>query len=291
MHKDVPVRCMPLASIVLLLGAAGAAAQQDPAPLAPAPTPWTVKFEPAAWYVAVNGNVRLPGTASAGNGESFTVADLNIDSPRLSPFGELQLRRGDWRISIEGLGLSIGDRGASPSGANQIGGASFAGGDTLRTSMDLTTFSVDGGYAFHRFQAGQLDSGGAKVRSTLLALGGIRAIDLSIDTQVFSSGSLSGSASGDGLHAHPYAGLRWELEFLEDFTIDVVGAVGGMKTGDTESWSADIWVGFQWNPTPYLGAQIGYRQLLMGLEEDSAPAEFAWQGGLAGVYAGATLRF
>ena len=50
-------------------------------------------------------------------------------------------------------------------------------------------------------------------------------------------------------------------------------------------------VGFQWDPTANFGAQIGYRQLLFGLEADDAPAEFAWQGGLAGVYAGAVVRF
>ncbi|MBK7406386.1 MAG: hypothetical protein IPJ41_17740 [Phycisphaerales bacterium] len=286
------MRSMPLASLVLLVAAAGAAAQDNPeSPIAPASDPWTLKFEPAAWYLAVNGNIRLPGATGAGNGETYTAGDLNLDSPRLSPFGELQIRRGDWRISIEGLGFSTDDRGAVMGGGGQIGGATFATGDTLRSSMDLVTFSVDGAYAFHRFEGGELAGGGSKVRSTLLALGGVRALDVSIDTQVLSSGSVSGTAGGDAMQAHPYGGLRWELDLWEKFTVDLVGAVGGLDMGDNESWSADIWVGFQWNPTPYLGAQVGYRQLLMGVERGAAPGEFAWQGGIAGVYAGVTLRF
>ncbi|MFG0313330.1 MAG: hypothetical protein ACF8LL_03990, partial [Phycisphaerales bacterium] len=140
---------------------------------------------------------------------------------------------------------------------------------------------------------GQLPGGGHRVRSTLLAGAGIRALDLSIDARVIPMGSSgsAGSTGDDVLHAHPCAGLRWELELFEDFTIDVAGAVGGLATGDSESWSADILVGFQWNPTPHFGAQVGYRQLLLGIESGDSPSEFAWNGGLAGVYGGITLRF
>jgi hypothetical protein len=126
-----------------------------------------------------------------------------------------------------------------------------------------------------------------------MAVGGVRALDVSVDSVVLPMGSTgeSGSAGDDALHAHPYAGVRWELEIREQFTIDLEVTLGGFESGDSESWSSDILVGFQWNPTQHFGAQIGYRQLLLGIESDEAPQEFAWQGGLAGVYAGVTLRF
>lgn len=280
-------------TLALLFGPAAALAQPGTEPAPAADNPWVIKFEPAAWYVAANGSFRLPGSAGAGNGSAFTAGDLNLDSPRTSPMGELHLRRGDWRIGLRGLGFSTDDRGAAPGSADQIGAAPFAAGDTLRSSIDLLTFAADGAYAFHTFESGTLASGGATFRSTLLALAGVRAIDASVDTLVFTPGSSipSAAAGGDAFHAHPYAGLRWEMEVYEDITIDLLGSIGGLSIGDSESWSADIIVGFQWNPTPHLGAQIGYRQLLFGIENGSAPVEFSWQGGLAGVYAGATLRF
>ncbi len=280
-------------SLALLLGPAALLAQDDTEIIESAPDPWTIKFEPAVWYVATNGNIRLPGTTSSGNGSTFSDATLNIDSPRLSPFGELQLRRGDWRIMVQGLGFSTDDRDSLRRGSGQIGDAPYTAGDTLRSSLDLFTFAVDGAYALHTFEAGTLDSGHPKLRATLLAIAGVRALDVSIDTQVFAPGSStpSATAGGDAFHAHPYAGFRGEMDIYEDFTLDFVSSIGGLSIGDSESWSVDIMVGFQWNPTPHFGTQIGYRQLLFGIEKGKAPAEFAWNGGLAGLYAGATFRF
>lgn len=262
-------------------------------PVAPVTEPWQLKFEPAAWYVATAGDIRLPGSAGSGNGQTMPVADLNLDSPRVSPLGELQLRRGDWRIRFSGVGFSSGERGVVASAPGQFGSAPFAAGDTLRSSVDMVTFAVNGGYTFHRFESGVLDGGGVKFRSSLTGFGGVRALDVDVDTQVFTPGGsgASATAGGDAFHAHPYGGVRWELDLHEQFTIDLIGSMGGLKVGDSESWSADILVGFQWNPTDHFGAQIGYRQLLFGIEDGEAPAELSWHGGLAGLYAGATLRF
>lgn len=286
---------MRTATLVLALAviACPALAQEDPEPIAPLPDPWVLKFEPSVWYVATNGDLLLPGSAGSGNGQSIPVADLNLDSPRASPMGELQVRRGDWRINIGGLGFSTGDRGSRASAPGQIGGAAFAAGDTIESSIDFTTLSIDGAYAFHRFEHGTLDSGGTRIRSSLAALAGVRALDIDIQAQVFTPGSSapSGSTGGDDFHAHPYGGLRWEMDLVEQFTVDLSGSIGGMTLGDSQSWSTDIIVGFQWNPTPHFGAQIGYRQLLFGTESGEAPSEFSWNGGLAGVYAGAVLRF
>lgn len=277
--------------LVALLAAPVSAQDTTTEPITPVEDPWELKFEPAAWYTAANGNLRMPGTTSSGNGQSFELADLNLDSPRLTPLGELQLRRGDWRIRVGGLGFSTSDRGAIQASAGQIGDVSFSSGDTLRSEIELYSFSANGAYAFHTFRSGTTQDGGDKFRSTLLGLAGVRAISADISTQVFSSGVGGATVSGDAFAAHPYAGIRWEMDIYEDFTIDVVGSLGGVKLGDTESWSSDIIVGFQWNPTPSFGAQLGYRQLLFGIETDDAPTEFSWQGGMAGLYAGAVLRF
>lgn len=283
---------LALAPLALLLTVGPARAQEEAGgAITPVQDPWTLKFEPAGWYVATNGKVRLPGTAGSGNGESYRLEDVNLDSPRLSPLGELQLRRGDWRIRVSGVGVSTGTRGSVQPAAGQIGGVSFAAGDELRSEIDMYSFGADGAYAVHTFTTGTLREGGPKFRSTVLALVGVRAISADISSQVFTSGSGGATASGDAFGAHPYAGVRWEMDIYGDFSIDLATSLGGMKLGDSESWSSDIMVGFQWNPTPSLGAQIGYRQLLFGVESGSAPGELSWQGGLAGVYAGAVLRF
>ena len=254
----------------------------------PVEEPWVLKFEPAAWYVAANGTVRLPGSASAGNGQSFDVGDLNLDSPRVMPVGEMHLRRGDWRFRVMGSGLDMDNRGVTTTAAGQIGDVGFAAGDTLRSSLEVMTLASDAQYAFYHYRS---EPGGIDISSTVLGLAGVRAIDAEVASEVISGGSSSGSVDGNALHAHPYAGIRWELELAKEFSIDFTTSIGGLSFGDSESWSSDILVGFQWNPTAHFGMQLGYRQLLFGIETDDAPGEFAWNGGLAGVYAGATLRF
>lgn len=282
-----------IAPWLVLLGACPAAIAQEGMPqeavaIEPVEEPWVLKIEPAAWYVAANGTARLPGTASAGNGQSFEVADLNLDSPRLMPVGELHLRRGDWRFRVMGSGLDMDNRGVVTTAAGQIGDVSFGAGDTLRSSLEVMTLAADAQYAFYTYQS---EPGSVDFTSTVLGLAGARAIDAEITSEVISGGSSAGSASGEALHAHPYVGIRWELEIAREFSIDFTTTLGGLSFGDSESWSSDILVGFQWNPTAHFGMQMGYRQLLFGLETDDAPGEFAWNGGLAGVYTGATLRF
>jgi hypothetical protein len=250
--------------------------------------PWVVRFEPTAWYAAPNGTVRLPGSGSSGNGESFEIAGLNLDSPRFTPLGELQVGRGRWRARVMGTWFDSSDRGVEAGAGGQIGDAVFSPGDTLRSSLEMSTLAADGGYVVYRYES---EPGAVDVDSSVALLGGVRALDVSMRTEVVSGGSVSGEASGDALHAHPYVGVRWQLELARDFAIDLTTSLGGLSFGDSESWSSDILVGFHWQPTPYLGVQAGYRQLLLGIETDEAPTEFAWQGGLAGVFAGATLRF
>lgn len=265
-----------------------ALAQGDLPTIEPVEEPWILKFEPAGWYVAANGDVRLPGSASAGNGQSFMVDELNLDSPRIMPMGELHLRRGDWRFRVMGSGLDTDSRGVAATAAGQIGAAAFGSGDTIRSSLQVVNFAADGQYAFYHYRS---EPGSIEVTSTLLGIGGVRAIDAEITAEVISGGTQTGTASGDAVSAHPYAGIRWELELARDFTIDFTTTLGGLALGESESWSSDILVGFQWNPTAHFGIQGGYRQLLLGIETNDAPGEFAWNGGLAGVYAGATLRF
>ncbi|MDQ7012855.1 MAG: hypothetical protein Q9O74_03040 [Planctomycetota bacterium] len=274
--------------VVLLAACPIALSQEDPITIEPVEEPWILKFEPAGWYVAANGNVKLPGSTSAGNGQSFMVDELNLDSPRIMPMGEFQLRRGDWRIRVMGSGLDTDARGETATAAGQIGAAAVSPGDTIRSSLEVLTFAADAQYAFYTYNS---EPGSVEITSTLLGIAGIRAVDLEITAEVISGGTQTGTAGGDALQAHPYVGFRWELEIARDFTIDFTTTLGGLAFGDSESWSSDILVGFQWNPTPHFGMQGGYRQLLLGIETDDAPGEFAWNGGLAGVYAGATLRF
>ncbi|MCW5777735.1 MAG: hypothetical protein KIS87_14965 [Phycisphaeraceae bacterium] len=250
---------------------------------------WTVRFEPAVWFVGASGDLRLPGTAASGNGQKLDMGDLNLDSPRASPFGELHLKRGPWRISLSGLAFSSGGRDFAAAGPGQLGPIAYDAGDMLALSMEYTTFSATGGYEFLTAERGTTDDGGVKLRSRLIGFAGARFHDVDFDASL--QAAAGASVSADNLFAEPIAGVRWELDIHERFVIDVVGAAGAFGWGDQSSWSADIVVGFTWRPVENLGVQIGYRQLVVGLKDGDAPEQFEWRGAVAGLYAGAVLRF
>ncbi|GIK19794.1 MAG: hypothetical protein DYG93_09270 [Leptolyngbya sp. PLA2] len=277
--------------LVALVSAVAASAQavgQNETPLGGKDS-WTVRFEPAVWFVGASGDLRLPGTEASGNGQKLDFGDLNLDSPRASPFGELHLKRGPWRISFSALALSSGGRDFAADGPGQLGPIAFDAGDVLDLSMDYVTFDTTGGYEFLTAERGTTENGGVQLRSRLIGFAGARFHDVDFDASLQAPDGVSVSA--DRLFAEPIVGLRWELDINERFTIDVVGAGGAFGWGDQSSWSADIGVGFTWRPVENLGVQVGYRQLVVGLEDGDAPERFEWRGSVAGLYAGAVLRF
>ncbi len=281
----LPLLPAALAGAVL---AAVPALGQDETPLGGTDS-WTIRFEPAVWFVGASGDLRLPGTEASGNGQKLDIGDLNLDSPRASPFGELHLKRGPWRISLSALAFSSGGRDFAPEGPGQLGPIAYDAGDLLDLSMDYATFAARGGYEFLTAERGTTDDGGVQVRSRLVGFAGARFHDVDFDASLQTPGGAS--VSSDSLFAEPIVGLRWELDIHERFTIDVVGAAGAFGWGDQSSWSADILAGFTWRPVENVGVQVGYRQLIVGLKDGDDPEQFEWRGGVAGLYAGAVLRF
>lgn len=279
-------RRAPVLLLLLLAAPAHSTLAQDAPPVQPLQGqelhPWTLRFEPAAWYPAASGEIRMPGADS----DDLEVADLNLDSPRLSPAGELHFRRDRWRITAEAFDFSTGNRGAVMTDSGAFGTLDFTEGDRLSSSLDLTNISLQGAYRLRLDEAGVTLDGGTRLRSSIFAVGGARFLDVEAGAELDGT-----SISRSAIAAHPLAGLRWELDIWEEFAVDLLMAGGYFPAGNNSSYSFDILVGFAWNPTPALGAQIGYRQLLFEIQDGEGVDEFNWQGGLAGVYAGAVLRF
>jgi hypothetical protein len=254
---------------------------QEPSPLkVNAPAPWTVQFEPSGWYVAPGGRVRLPG-APASTPRVF-VTDLNLDSPRWTPFGELHLRSGDWRLTLSGMAFSSSDRGAVQGGPGQIGSVIFDAGDLLTSTLDFTSVEASAAYTFNEHLGGSENFIG-----TIDALGGVRAYDVDFRIQ-----GPAGSDSDDRFFAHPFVGAKVSMDIMRDFTIDVQLDLGYFpQGGGGDALGYEVVAGFQWRPTPNLGVQIGYRDLAWSLVSGSGDDRFDYTGALQGLYVGGILRF
>lgn len=270
-----------LAAVAAAGGPALGQEQRGPTPVGGSAGDWSVQFEPSVWFVAPGGKVGLPGgTAGA------RLEDVNLDSPRLSPAGELRLVSGDWTVSISGLAMELNDRGFVADRAMSVGGLALAAGDRAESSIDFKSFEAVAAWAVP-LDYRLVGSPGGPYSARLDILGGARAFDVGFDIS-----SDSGSASGDGFWLTPIVGSKLTLDFSRRFTVDLQVDVGAFTDGDGHDlWTFDIWAGFMYRPTDNLGVQIGYRDLAFDLSTGDGSDRFVYRGALQGLYAGAVLRF
>ncbi len=246
-------------------------------------TPWTVRIEPAAWNPAPSGDISIPGGSN-----KMSVENLNIDSTRIAPAGEIHLQKDRWRLSFSGFGFSI-DQTASASAGDRFGGVTLAAGDAIKTDLNFSSFEATVSYALYHKAMRPLDTGGHALDATLFVVGGLRMYDVEIDVSLGPAGI---QRSADHQFFEPIAGLKGEMELYDKFTIDLQATVGGFSTGsDTNSASFDVIVGFTWRPVDWVGAQFGYRLLVFDLEDGDSANRFKYRGSLAGIYGGVVVRF
>jgi len=257
------------------------------------PKLWSLSVEPAFFYVAPSGDVRLPGTRM--NGGKINLSDLNVDDPDLAFFGEVHFRKDRWRVSASGFTLNVeGD--AFLEQTETFGDATGSAGDTVTTRLDFTTFELLGSYRFAEYAGSQSYDGVYKTVAGLEVVGGARYydVDLEIDVDLGTRETvflIPSEAEGDRIFAHPVLGIRGDLELYEQWAIEVESTLGGFAAPDHNSYSWDIKAQFTWRPTEHVGAFVGYRQVAFHLEDGDSPDKFEWDGALAGLFFGVQIRF
>lgn len=246
---------------------------------------WTVRFEPAVYYVAMSGDATLPRSSTAtGPNPTTRLSEINLDEPRISPFGEVNLRKGDWRISVRGFGFAA-DGSATTTQADQLGDVSFASGDVVSRSLDFNAFELEGAYTLLQDKIRPLSDGTYALRPRLDLVGGLRIYD--VDLRVSSLGDGATTSEHDEAFVQGELGAKASVEFYDHFTVDLQLTGGGGPDG----YSFDILVGGSWKPFNNFGVQIGYRALFFGVESGSGNDKFKLDGAAQGLYAGLVLEF
>jgi hypothetical protein len=259
---------------------------RSPAPAVDAPRGFTVQIEPKMWFVAPSGDLTLPaGAAFADAGDSVRLKTLDLDSPRISPAGDLSILVEKWRFSLSGASYSA-DRDRVVVGRSfRLGNVQAAPGSALAAQMDFTTAEFTFG---REFWSPDFSESSVPVRWRFSWLAGARMYDTSFEVRDLGS---SARSSADEFFLEPIVGARSDLDLAEDFSIVLQVSGGGFAWSERSSFSFDIAAGFQWRPVDWLGLQIGYRQLAFTLSAEEDREEFEYDGRLAGLFAGVTLRF
>ncbi|MFA6045539.1 MAG: hypothetical protein WC718_11185 [Phycisphaerales bacterium] len=246
---------------------------------------WTVRFEPSVYYVGMSGTATLPRASGAtGPNPSVRLAEINADEPRLSPAGEINLRKGEWGIAVRGFGFSSsGD--ATTTAAGQLGDVIFAQGDIVNRGLDFNAFEVEGTYNLLKDKLRPLEDGTYGVRTRLDLVGGVRLYD--VDLRLSSLGTGGVSSQNDEVFVQGEVGVKGSVEFYDHFTVDLQLDAGGGPDG----YSFDILVGGSWKPINNFGVQIGYRALFFDVDSGSGNSKFKLEGAAQGLYAGIVLEF
>jgi hypothetical protein len=246
--------------------------------------PWTVQIEPSTWFVAPGGSLRLPGApVTAGR---IRMELVNLDSPRLSPFGEVHFRTGEWRFAASGTALTLQDRGAIYDRTDWFGPIRVRPGEQVFSTIEFATAELNLGYRIP-IPDTLVGQGGRDFRGSLEAIGGMRLYDL-----MFRFETPHATTSHSDFFLEPIVGVRYTMEVRERFNIDVQVSVGGFDDGghrNTFSW--DIMSGFSYRPVENVGVQIGYRQLAYNLASGGGEDRFHHRGAIAGLFGGVVIRF
>jgi hypothetical protein len=256
---------------------------------------WTLRIEPAAWYVGVSGKFAAPrSTTAAGNNPQTRFIDVNADNPILTPAGEARLRWNNWLFSLRGFAFN---REARSSGlVGQIGTIAYSNVDRLKFQYQVNSFDLEVGYRVLSHRDKVLSSSEPSLRVDVDVLGGARLLDTSIDLEAQNFASAAplpppiSSYSADDTFIHPFVGARFELEVYEQLGFDVQ-LTGGYFPGNTESSSVDVIAGFWWEPVNHIMIQVGYRALFFSYTSGDEPRDYSADATLQGLYFGAVVRF
>lgn len=260
---------------------------QDAAPADLSVATLSLSVEPGVWYLAPGGQFRFP---SASSSDHIHAEDINMDNPRLSPFVELNVNAGSrWGGTLRAVTMAANSREFTTAAPLQFGDTALPSGTTARASFDFLQVEAEVRYALYPYWRTQPETASTKHWQNLDhrfdLVGGVRLLDFNLDVSRDVSGTSTPVADASATFVMPYAGIKGSVIIAEKLTIDLTTSFGGMAgLSQKQSFAWDILVGFQYHLTPNLGAQIGYRQFLLRLNETDS--HLKWDGATAGLYFG-----
>jgi hypothetical protein len=300
--------------LVLVLSAGICAAQEQPAPdagaaatesqpdrsigdqptfeerLARAEEQLKIRIEPSLWFAGAGGDVRLPRNTPATTPNTKTeLPDLNFDNPRLVPLGEVTVSKGDWRVT--GRGFLYEGTKESTGNTGNLGDVVFTSTDTLRSSLELGSFELEGAYTVLKQRARTNKEGVPYFATRLDAIAGVRMYDVAWEVERTTGGSGPPRDGESGQFFQPTIGGRLLMQVYNDLNINVQVTMGGMPASSHESYSVDVLVGFEWRMYEHVGVQVGYRSLFFGVGKGKGDAEFEFNGELQGLFGGVVVEF
>lgn len=254
---------------------------------------WTLSFEARAWFEAPSGDLTLPGGVTPD--DEIDLDDVNMDSPRLSPYGELRVQRGKLRLGFGGSFFSA-DEGSTVETTRTLGEVDVYAGERARLDFSHWSFDALALYELFSYVDGSTSDGRDEVRIRGSLGGGLRVssvdFDFSIDpTDPARTGGEVLAGGYDGTFVELMAAAALDIDLYERWYLSVEASGGTFGLDDRTSTSFSIEPTLAWHPNTRVGVEVGYRLLIHRMEDGDSPGEFEWAGSMAGLFAGVSVRF
>jgi len=271
------------------------AERQPPSGAAPAPElalndRWRIRVTPRVWFVAPAGDLTLAG------GPKFKLGDVKADSTTLAPFLDVTVRE----VPAEGVKVGVpnlifaasgaitsSDSSNTLAGGGQFGSLAVAPGGQIDSQVQWSTFQLTGGQVW---RLADLTPAGGMKGTTVVDLAGMVGARVQYQRFEFASGGVTEREKLTWLEGIVQARLdvRLSSEFAAELNASLAWAPDRFGGEVDAAFSYTPWRGARGQS---LGVQIGYRLLATDYSVDRNGSKTEFNGSLAGLYAGVSLKF
>lgn len=251
---------------------------------------WRVRVTPRVWFAGPAGDLRLPG------GPSFELSSLEADSPKVTPMMEVTVREvpeGGVKVGVPTLifaasgAITSAESSVTLPNGGQFGTLSVAAGSRVDASVDWSVFQLAGGQVW---RLADLTPAGGAPGTTVIDLAGLVGARVQYQRFEFASGGVSDSDKQTWVEG--ILQTRLDVRFNSSLSAEVNASVAWAP----DRFGGDIDSAFTFTPWrgdrgQALAVQVGYRLLAVDYEVERRGSKTEFNGSLAGLYAGVSLKF
>lgn len=249
------------------------------------------------WIPSLSGEVKFGRSTQAGslNVESF----LDLDDNEASFATDLGMRINErWSVRLGAFDFDT-DSTTTSTSAFLLNGNAIAAGSTLNNHFGLTSVTLHGHYdLFGNILADETARAnstgqGTPVDLRIAAVGGARA--LNVDHRL----AVSGGPTGDfdewlfgvegGAKFSAIIGPGYGRQGTWDVSLALLGGIGA--GGDADLGHFDLQFAIQYAVHDSFNLVFGYRQLDFDVDRDEVGSPYHYDGRLAGLFVGGTIRY
>lgn len=249
-HSSLPMRKSTRASIAIAALLAATAARAEE---------WKHEFAPYLWATGMDGTA---GVASVDASVDVGFGDI-LENLEMAFLGTYRASKGPLSLTMDVVYMGLGQTVKGPGGL-------------VTADIDMDQTAVEG-------------TVGWALTEQLVAFGGLRYVDLSVEVQARSPPGDLRTAKGSESWVDPVIGARYTIPFADSWSLNLRGDIGGFGVGSDFAWQAMATL--RWQATERLGVLGAYRYFDMDYEDGSGAGRFKYDMTISGPVLGIAFTF